>query len=544
MKPNIDILLHKADIEIQDNYYKYLQNYNKFTDNIFRTFKGGYQMKTGFDPQKYIEEQSKYILERVNNYDKLYLEFGGKLIGDKHAQRVLPGFDENAKIKLLQKLKDQAEIIICVYAGDIERNKIRGDYGITYDMEVLRLLDDLRSYGLEVNSVVITRYNKQPATTVFINKLERRNIKVYKHSEIPGYPADVETIVSENGYGINPYIQTTKPIVVVTAPGPNSGKLATCLNQLYHEYKMGKSAGYSKFETFPVWNVPLKHPLNLAYEAATIDLKDVNMIDNFHFEHYQQVTVNYNRDLEMFPVVKRIIEKITGKESIYHSPTDMGVNRVGFGITDDSVVVEASKQEIIRRYFSTICDFKKGLLDEESLNRIKVIMEELQLKQEDRRCVLPAREYAIKLKEKYGDSENISVIAFELPDGKIITGRSSATMDSCSAALLNAIKYMAGISDDIYLLSPLILKTIRDLKEKDLNSKITHLNATEILIALSISAVTNPTAQIAYEKLSMLKGVQAHSTVMLNRNDEQILKKLGIDVTCDAVYPSENLYYV
>ena len=501
-------------------------------------------MKIGFDPQKYIEEQSKYILERVHNFDKLYLEFGGKLIGDKHAKRVLPGFDEDAKIKLLQKLKDQAEIIICVYAGDIERNKLRGDFGITYDMEVLRLLDDLRSYGLEVNSVVITRYNKQPATTVFMNKLERRNIKVYTHKEIPGYPADVETIVSENGYGINPYITTTKPIVVVTAPGANSGKLATCLNQLYHEYKMGNIAGYSKFETFPVWNLPLKHPINIAYEAATVDLKDVNMIDNFHFETYHEITVSYNRDLEMFPVVKRIIEKITGNESMYQSPTDMGVNRVGFGIIDDAVVSEASKQEIIRRYFATLCDFKKGLLDEEALTRMKVIMEEVQLKQEDRSCVLPAREYAAKLKDKSNDNETIAVIAFEMNDGQIITGKSSATMDCCSAAILNSIKYLAGISDEIYLLSPLILNTIRDLKVNDLKNKITSLNANEILIALSISAVTNPTAQLAYEKLSQLNGVQAHCTVMLNKNDEQILRKLGIDVTCDAVYPSENLYYV
>ncbi|HCR39641.1 MAG TPA: hypothetical protein DIW41_01940 [Lachnospiraceae bacterium] len=501
-------------------------------------------MKIGFDPQKYIEEQSKYILERVHNFDKLYLEFGGKLIGDKHAKRVLPGFDEDAKIKLLQKLKDQAEIIICVYAGDIERNKLRGDFGITYDMEVLRLLDDLRSYGLEVNSVVITRYNKQPATTVFMKKLERRNIKVYTHKEIPGYPADVDTIVSENGYGINPYITTTKPIVVVTAPGANSGKLATCLNQLYHEYKMGNIAGYSKFETFPVWNLPLKHPINIAYEAATVDLKDVNMIDNFHFETYHEITVSYNRDLEMFPVVKRIIEKITGNESMYQSPTDMGVNRVGFGIIDDAVVSEASKQEIIRRYFATLCDFKKGLLDEEALTRMKVIMEEVQLKQEDRSCVLPAREYAAKLKDKSNDNETIAVIAFEMNDGQIITGKSSATMDCCSAAILNSIKYLAGISDEIYLLSPLILNTIRDLKVNDLKNKITSLNANEILIALSISAVTNPTAQLAYEKLSQLNGVQAHCTVMLNKNDEQILRKLGIDVTCDAVYPSENLYYV
>ncbi len=295
----------------------------------------------------------------MNHYDKLYLEFGGKLVDDKHAKRVLPGFEEDAKIKLLQKLKDQAEILICVYAGDIERNKIRGDYGITYDMDILRLIDELRGYGLLINSVVITRYSGQPATKVFINKLERRNIKVYKHSEIEDYPVNVEKIVSEDGFGKNEYIETTKPIVVVTAPGPGSGKLATSLNQLYHESQKGHAAGYSKFETFPVWNVPLKHPLNIAYEAATVDLKDVNMIDSFHFDAYNKVAVNYNRDVETFPVIKRIIEKITGKESVYQSPTDMGVNRVGFGIVDDTVVQEASKQEIIRRYFQTECDFKK-----------------------------------------------------------------------------------------------------------------------------------------------------------------------------------------
>ncbi len=501
-------------------------------------------MKKGFDPQKYIDEQSKFILERVNNYDKLYLEFGGKLIGDKHAKRVLPGFDEDAKIKLLQKLKDKAEIIICVYAGDIERNKVRGDFGITYDMDVLRLIDDLRIYGLEVNSVVITRFCGQPATTVFINKLERRNIKVYTHVSIEGYPADVDAIVSEKGYGKNPYISTTKPIVVVTAPGPGSGKLATCLNQLYHEFKQGKSAGYSKFETFPVWNVPLKHPLNIAYEAATVDLKDVNMIDSFHFENYNQIAVNYNRDLEMFPVIKRIIEKITGKESMYQSPTDMGVNRVGFGITDDDIVAKASKQEILRRYFTTACDFKKGLIDEEGLTRIRVIMEEVNLKQEDRGPVLPAREYDSKLKKDLSDKETSSVIAFELTNDTMITGKGSPLMDCCAAAILNAIKNLAGIADEIYLLSPLILNTIQALKEKTLGHRITSLNASEILIALSISAVTNPTAQLAYDKLPDLMGVQAHATVMLNKGSEQLLRELGIDITCDPVYPSDNLYYI
>ncbi|MGX7150179.1 DUF1846 domain-containing protein [Enterococcus ureasiticus] len=500
--------------------------------------------KLGFDPQKYIEEQSKYILERVNHYDKLYLEFGGKLIGDMHAKRVLPGFDADAKIKLLQKLKDQAEILICVYAGDIERNKIRGDYGITYDMDILRQIDELREYGLAVNSVVITRYSGQPSTKMFINKLERRDIKVYKHGAIEDYPSNLEKIVSEEGFGKNDYIPTTKPIVVVTAPGPGSGKLATCLNQLYHESRNGKTAGYSKFETFPVWNVPLKHPLNIAYEAATVDLKDVNMIDSFHFDKYQQVAVNYNRDVETFPVIKRIIEKITGEESVYQSPTDMGVNRVGFGIIDDDVVKEASKQEIIRRCFATECDFKKGLIDEETVNRIKLIMEEVELKKEDRKAVLPAREYSERLREQTQSNDTPAVIAFELTDGRIVTGRTSSLMDSCSSAILNSIKTLANISDEILLLSPVILETIQTMKRKDLHSKITALKANEILIALAISAVTNPTAQLAYDKLSELNDVQAHSTVMLSKNDEQTLRELGLDITSDAVYPSENLYYI
>lgn len=500
-------------------------------------------MKIGFDHKKYLEEQSKYILERVNNYDKLYLEFGGKLLFDLHAKRVLPGFDENAKIKLLHKLKEKVEVIICVYAGDIERNKIRGDFGITYDMDVLRLIDDLRAYDLDVNSVVITRYDGQPATTVFINKLEHRGIKVYTHKATKGYPIDVDTVVSDEGYGKNPYIETTKPIVVVTAPGPGSGKLATCLSQLYHEYKRGKVAGYSKFETFPVWNIPLKHPLNLAYEAATVDLKDVNMIDSFHFDAYNEVAVNYNRDMETFPVLRRIIEKITGEESVYKSPTDMGVNRVGFGIIDDEVVKEASKQEIIRRYFKTGCEYKKGYVDEETLQRSKLIMEELDLKEEDRKVVKPAREYSEKLKNQLGENEAPSIVAIELNDGTILTGKSSDIMDATAAAILNAIKHYANISDEIHLISPVILEPIRRLKVNVLNSKSSALNCEEILIALSLCAATNPTAQLALEKLSMLKGCQAHSTTILSRSDEQTYAKLGIDITCDPEYPSESLYY-
>lgn len=499
-------------------------------------------MEIGFDHEKYLEEQSKYILERVNNYDKLYLEFGGKLLFDLHAKRVLPGFDENAKIKLLHKLREKAEIIICVYAGDIERNKIRGDFGITYDLDVLRLIDDLRSYDLEVNSVVITRYEDQPGASIFINKLERRGIKVYKHRPTKGYPTDVDTIVSDEGYGKNPYIETSKPIVVVTAPGPGSGKLATCLSQLYHENKQGKVAGYSKFETFPVWNVPLKHPLNIAYEAATADLKDVNMIDSFHFDSYDKVAVNYNRDLEMFPVIKRIIEKITGKDSIYKSPTDMGVNRVGFGIIDDEVVKEASRQEIIRRYFKTSCDYKKGYVDKETFDRVKIIMESLNLKQEDRKVVIPSRERANKLREMSDKNEICPVVAIELEDGTILTGRSSELMDATASVVLNAIKHFANIDDEIHLISPVIIEPIINLKT-NLGSKNKALSCEEILMALSICAVTNPTAQVAVNKLKKLKGSQAHSTTIISVNNEQTFRKLGIDITCDPEYPTESLYY-
>jgi uncharacterized protein (UPF0371 family) len=500
-------------------------------------------MKIGFDHKKYLEEQSKYILERVNNYDKLYLEFGGKLMFDLHAKRVLPGFDENAKIKLLHKLKDKVEVIICIYAGDIERNKIRGDFGITYDIDVLRLIDDLRTYELDVNSVVITRFDAQPATMVFINKLERSGIKVYTHRATKGYPMEVDTIVSDEGYGQNPYIETTKPIVVVTAPGPGSGKLATCLSQLYHEYKQGKVAGYSKFETFPVWNLPLKHPVNVAYEAATVDLKDVNLIDSFHLDAYDKVTVNYNRDIETFPVLRRIIEKITKEESVFKSPTDMGVNRVGFGITDDEVIKEASRQEIIRRYFKTGCEYKKGYLNKEALDRLMLLMEELNLKQEDRRVVKPARERAAKLKEECNTNEVCPAVAMELDDGTILTGKSSDIMNATAAVILNAVKVLANISDEIHLISPLILEPIINLKSKNFGSKNPALDCEEILIALSICAATNPMAQVAMNKLALLKGCQVHSTTILSTTDEQTFRMLGIDITSDPEYSSENLYY-
>lgn len=499
-------------------------------------------MKIGFDHLKYLEEQSKYILERVNNYDKLYLEFGGKLMYDMHAKRVLPGFDENAKIKLLNKLKEKVEVVICVYAGDIERNKIRGDFGITYDMDVFRLIDDLRGNELEVNSVVITRYNDQPSVTVFMNKLKRRGIKVYKHRATKGYPTDVDTIVSEDGYGQNPYIETTKPIVVVTAPGPGSGKLATCLSQLYHEHRLGKVAGYSKFETFPVWNVPLKHPLNIAYESATVDLKDVNMIDSFHLDAYGETAVNYNRDIEAFPVLKRIIEKITGEESVYKSPTDMGVNRISCGIIDDEVVQEASRQEIIRRYFKTACEYKKGYVDKETSDRAKLIMEELNLKESDRKCVAPARSKSESCK-----SQNVDVypaVALELKDGTIVTGRKTNIMDAAAAVLLNAIKYFANLDDSIHLIAPEILEPIMNLKSETLSNKNPLLSCEEVLIALTISATTNPVAKAALTKLGELNGTQAHSTTILSKNDDQTYGKLGIDVTADPYFPTENLYYI
>ena len=495
----------------------------------------------GFDSEKYLTEQSQYILERVNQYDKLYLEFGGKLVDDKHAKRVLPGFQEDSKVKLLQKLKDQAEILICLYAGDIERNKIRGDYGITYDMDILRLIDELRGYGLFINSVVITRYNDQPATKVFINKLERRNIKVYKHQAIENYPLNVEKIVSEDGFGKNEYIETEKPIVIVTAPGPGSGKLSTCLSQLYHESKKGIVAGYSKFETFPVWNVPLKHPLNIAYEAATADLGDVNMIDSFHWDYYQEMAVNYNRDVETFPVIKRIIEKITNQESVYKSPTDMGVNRIESGIIDDLVVQEASRQEIIRRYFQTECDFKKGLVNEEAVSRISLIMEEVGLKPEDRTVVNPAHEYAATFESPGADP--IAVIALELPSKEIITGRTTPLMEASASVILNAVKSLAKIDDDIHLLSPITLETIQRLKKNEMHITNSSLTISEVLIALAISAVTNPMAQRAYEKLVELDNAQAHSTVLLSKSNEQTLRTLGIDITCTPVYPSEQLYY-
>jgi len=409
-------------------------------------------------------------------------------------------------------------------------------------MDVLKIIDDLRAYDLDINGVVITRYNNQPSATMFMNKLERRGIKVYTHRSTKGYPTDVDTIVSDEGYGKNPYIETTKPIVVVTAPGPGSGKLATCLSQLYHENKRGRAVGYSKFETFPVWNIPLKHPLNIAYESATVDLKDVNLIDSFHVDAYGDIAVNYNRDIETFPVLRRIIEKITGEESVYKSPTDMGVNRVGFGIVDDEVVQEASRQEIIRRYFKTGCEYKKGYVDFETYQRAELIMEELGLGPVDRKVVAPARLKAEELKKIDECKEVCSVVAIEMPDGKVITGRTKDLMDSTAAAILNSIKYLAKMDDEIHLIAPVILEPIMKLKTESLGSKVITLDAEEILIALSISAVTNPVANVALDKLKDLAGCQAHTTTILNTNNERIFRNLQIDVTSEPEYSSNSLY--
>ena len=502
--------------------------------------------ETGFSAEKYIEEQSKYILERIQsgNSERLYLEFGGKLVQDKHAMRVLPGFDENAKIKLLQKMKDQAEIIICIYSGDITTNKTRQDFGITYDLEVLRLIDVFRRYDLSINSVVVTRYeDDSPAVDKFINRLERRGIKTYRHRFTKGYPTDVDTIVSDEGYGANPYIEVTRPLAVVTGPGGGSGKLATCLSQLYHEYKLGRKVRYAKFETFPIWNIPLKHPVNVAYEAATADLRDVNMIDSFHLEAYGETAVNYNRDLEVFPVVRRIIEKITGEESEYKSPTDMGVNRAGFGIINDDIVKEAACQEIIRRYIIALCDYKKGKIESGTVERVKLLMDDLSLSVEDRHVVIPARAYAERKRDSNSRYVNVVVMAIEMEDGKMITGRSSRRMVAAAAAILNSIKYLSGISDDLHLISPDILTRIQELKTEVLRSDKTSLNCEEILMALTISAATNPSAEMALSKLEELRGCRAHCTAILSDKDETTLKAMDIDVTCDPEYVTNNLYY-
>ena len=490
--------------------------------------------RIGFDNSLYVARQTASIKERMAKFgDKLYLEFGGKLFDDYHAARVLPGFDVNAKIRLLQEFADSSEIIVCINAADIEKNKIRSDLGITYDLDVMRLIDNLKRMGLSINSVVITQYREQKAAEIFRNRMEMRGVRTYVHLPIKGYPGDIDLIVSDKGYGINPYIETTKPLVVVTAPGPGSGKLATCLSQLYHEHKRGNPAGYAKFETFPVWNLPLKHPVNLAYEAATADLKDVNMIDPFHLEAYGKTTVNYNRDVEIFPVVRTILEKIMGKE-VYQSPTDMGVNMIGYGIFDDDAVQEAAKQEVVRRYYHACVDYKQGRVDLETVHKIEIILKQLSLRPEDRTVVVPAIE-----KSKQAGTP---ALAIELPNGEIVTGRTTDLMDCSASSILNSIKRLAGLADDLLMLSPIILEPILTLKRHSLGDHHPILNLEEVLIALSISAATNPIAELAMTKLDALSGCEAHCTSILRPADESIFHKLGINVTCGAEYMSDDLF--
>ena len=493
--------------------------------------------KIGFDNDLYIKKQSQAIRERISQFgNKLYLEFGGKLFDDLHASRVLPGFKPDAKIGLLQQFRDQAEIVFCINAGDIGNSKFRADLGITYDMDLLRLMDQLRRMGLYVSAVVITQYNGQPAAEAFRKMLEMRGERAYYHYPIKGYPMDVDHIVSDEGYGKNDFVETTRPLVVVTAPGPCSGKLATCLSQLYHEYKRGVKAGYAKFETFPIWNIPLKHPVNLAYEAATADLKDVNMIDHFHLEAYGKTTVNYNRDIEAFPVVRTILSKITGNDNVYQSPTDMGVNMAGYGIFDDEVVKEAAKQEIIRRYYKAKVDYAKGRTDEETVQKIEIVMKNLDLSPEDRRVVRPALDRAAQT--------GCCAFAIELPDGTVVTGRGAGIMNADASAVLNAVKHLAGISDDIYLLSPIILEPIVALKKDVLGIAEPVLNLDEVLLSLSICAATNTVAELAVSKLTELRNCQAHASYMLSQSNEVMLSKLGIQFTSEDKYPNDNLYYV
>jgi len=492
-------------------------------------------MKIGFSNEKYVELQSAKILERINLFDnKLYLEFGGKLFDDLHASRVLPGFEPDVKIKLLQKLKDQAEIIVIINAADIERKKMRADYGITYDVDVMRLIDNLRGMGIYVSSIVISQYKGQHSADIFYKKLTMRGERVYYFNDIKGYPNDVDTIVSDEGYGANPFIETTRPLVVITAPGPGSGKLAACLSQLYHEHKRNVHAGYAKFETFPVWNLPLKHPVNLAYEAATADIEDVNMIDPYHLDTYGVTTVNYNRDIASFPVVKRILSKITGKNDLYNSPTDMGVNMAGCSITDDEAVRAAAKQEIVRRWYKACCDYKNGIGEITVAHRIEALMKEVGVTIEDRPVVKAAKEKQAQ--------KGVPAIAIEMPDGTIVTGRHGDNISASAAAVINALKYLTQINDSIHLISPIVLEPIMKMKSTVLSSSGNKLNLEEALIALSMCAATNSMVSLVLTKLDELKGLEAHSTVMLTPSDEAVFRNLGINVTCEPEFESKNLY--
>ncbi|MCX5695785.1 MAG: DUF1846 domain-containing protein [Candidatus Omnitrophica bacterium] len=503
--------------------------------------------KAGFDNEKYLKEQTQAIIERVKKFDnKLYLEFGGKLCFDYHAARVLPGYDPNVKIRLLQSLKDKIDIVLAIYSGDIEKGRVRGDFGITYDVATLKLIDDLRKWGLDILAVVITRFNNQSSAVIFKNKLERRGVKVYLHYPIEGYPSNVDAIVSDKGFGKNEFIETKNPMCVVTAPGPNSGKLAVCLSQLYQEHKRGVNAGYAKFETFPIWNLPLKHPVNVAYEAATADIQDFNLVDPFHLGKYNKTSINYNRDVESFPILKLILSRIFDKSvnlPMYNSPTDMGVNRAGFGIVDDRIVQEAAKQELIRRYFRYNAEYVLGVERKETAERVSLLMEELGVKLLDRTVVGIARKTAEEAESKGKGNDGIYCgAAIQLNDGRIVTGKNSKLMHAASSLILNSVKVLANIPDAILLLSPHIIAQIGKLKEGILDAESESLDLEETLIALAISATTNHTAELAMQRLVELKGCEVHMTHIPTPGDEVGLKRLGVNMTTDGKFSSHNLF--
>ena len=496
--------------------------------------RGSTIMKKGFNSKKYLKIQTEEILKRVKKFDnKLYIEFGGKLIDDQHASRVYPGFAPNIKLEVLKKLKDKLEVILCINANDIEKHKTSADHGITYDVEVLKLFSDLNRMGITANSVVITLYKGQASAVNFINKLERNNIKTYIHTFTKGYPTDVDQIVSEEGYGANPYIETTKPIVIVTAPGAKSGKLGTCLSQLYHEYKRGIKAGYAKYETFPTWNLDLKHPVNVAYEAATADAKDSNMIDPFHLATYKKTTVNYNRDIEIFPVLQSIFEKIMGKP-IYKSPTDMGVNMSGFCISDETVVIKSARVEVVRRYYKALCDYKEGLAEEETPQRIKLLMNELKITIDERPVIAAAKDKTAKT--------TVPAFALELTKNKIVVGKETDVLTAPASCIINTIKSLAKISDEIHLLSPTVLEPMINIKKEFYGDNNAKLNLQDVISGLSILAPTNPTVEIALTKIKNLRGLDAHSSFILSPSDTAMLRNLGINYTSEPEYYLNNIY--
>ncbi len=505
------------------------------------------ETETGFDNELYLSEQTAAIMRQVtDNSGKLYLEFGGKLVFDYHAARVLPGYDPNVKMRLLQRLKADAEIILCIYADHIEQRKIRADFGITYDADAFKLIDDIRDWGLDVSAVVITRFRGQPGAVAFQNKLRRRGVKTVTHPPIEGYPADVDKIVSDRGYGANPFIETSKPLVVVTGPGPNSGKMGTCLSQIYHEHHRGHTAGYAKFETFPIWNLPLRHPVNIAYEAATADIRDFNLVDPFHLEAYGETVVNYNRDVESFPVLRAILERITRDGALYRSPTDMGVNRAGFAITNDERVRHAAMQEVIRRRFRYACEYAVGMAETQTIERVEMLMKELDVRPEDRPAVLPARE-AAELANGLPRKGNAGILcgaAIVLPDGKVVTGVNSPLMHAASSVVLNATKALAGIPDKLHLLSPMIIQSIATLKQDIMKRKTVSLDLEETLVALSIAATTSPTVELAVAQLERLRGCEMHMTHIATPGDDTGLRQLGLNLTCDPQFSSTSLFAV